>query len=97
MKITTINILLTLLIACLLVSILFGTMRLAIIYQPHTEVRYCKVVEIDNGIIVLETTDGNLWEYETGRDFWIDEIVRVRFDNMGTESIYDDEIISIRR
>lgn len=92
MKLTTIDIL-----TVLLVSIFFGAMTFAAMFQPHTEVRYCKVVEIDNDIIVLETTDGNLWEYETAGDFWLGEIVKVRFDNKGTENIYDDEIISVRR
>lgn len=91
------NTLSALIIVCLLASVLFGSMAFAMTYEPHTEVRYCKVVEIDNDIIVLETTDGNLWEYETNNDFWLDEIVKVRFDNMGTESIYDDEIINITR
>lgn len=98
MEVSIIDILTTLLVVCLLVSIVFGTMMFAATYKPHTEVKYCKVVKVDNGVITLETADGNLWDYETDRDdFWIDEIVKVRFDNMGTDDIYDDEIISVRR
>lgn len=86
-----------LLIACLALAYILGCVGFAVNYKAHTEIKYCKVAEIDNGVLVVETTDGNLWEYETETNYFIDEVIKVRFDNKGTETLYDDEIINITR
>lgn len=91
------NVIAELLIACLVLTYVIGCVTFVANYKAHTEIKYCKVVEIDNGVLVIETTDGNLWEYETKHDYFVGEIIRVRFDNQGTETLYDDEIINITR
>ena len=48
-------------------------------------------------VIELEDCNGNVWEYETdSTDLFINDTVSVILDNMGTDIIYDDEIVSIR-
>lgn len=43
---------------------------------------------------IIETQDGNLWEvFDT--DLIVGSRVEVVFNDMGTESIYDDEIVCI--
>jgi len=56
------------------------------------------VVEIDytNNIITVEDFNGNLWGYEGIEDFFIGDIVAMIFDDMRSEIIYDDCILSIR-
>lgn len=86
------------LIAAMLVLILAVLNITAIVTNAlYTKTEYCQVVENDGGIIVLESADGNLWEYETDDHYWIGEVVKVRFDTKSTSSIYDDEIIAIGR
>lgn len=48
-------------------------------------------------VIELEDYNGNVWEYETdSTDLFINDTVSVILDDMGTDIIYDDEIVSIR-
>lgn len=48
-------------------------------------------------VIELEDYNGNVWEYETDNtDLFINDTVSVILDDMGTDIIYDDEIVSIR-
>ena len=49
------------------------------------------------GIIIdnetVRTDDGNIWKYDT--EFIKDSEVKVSFDNKGTETIFDDEVIKV--
>lgn len=48
-------------------------------------------------VIELEDYNDNVWEYETdSTDLFINDTVSVILDDMGTDIIYDDEIVSIR-
>lgn len=54
-------------------------------------------LEDDTQVIELEDYNGNVWEYETdSTDLFINDTVSVILDDMGTDIIYDDEIVSIR-
>ena len=65
---------------------------------------YVDVMNVDNVIeledetylLVLEDCTGNIWEYETDADdYFSGDCVGVLMDNVGTVSIYDDEIIGV--
>lgn len=48
-------------------------------------------VIIDNETV--RTDDGNIWKYDT--EFAKGSDVKVSFDNKGTETIFDDEVIKV--
>lgn len=54
-----------------------------------------EVVECDNGIAVIETADGNLWEYYD--DIPEGQEVLMLMHNNGTPCIEDDTILRIWR
>lgn len=58
---------------------------------------YGKVTEIDENtwVMVIRTNDGNEWECQIDDEWWVNDVVRVLFDDMGTDSIYDDEIVNV--
>ena len=66
--------------------------------KPHTDnIRTINgiITEVTGEYIYIDTEDGNGWaaEYESGYN--IGDRVIITFDNMGTDCIYDDELISI--
>lgn len=48
-----------------------------------------------NNSVQIETTDGNGWYLENRSDLKVNENYTIVFNNMGTVSIYDDEIINV--
>ena len=56
------------------------------------------ITNIDNNVLTLDTLeDGEEWTVEVGygENFSTDDYLCVFFDTMGTESIYDDEIVKL--
>lgn len=55
-----------------------------------------KVVDIDkeSDIVTVKDSTGNLWEFYGVEDWEIGDCASMVMNNMGTDSIYDDEIIS---
>lgn len=54
------------------------------------------VIEKENDIITFENNDGDLWEAEDATIKVGDKII-VTMDNNNTTTIYDDEIIKIKK
>lgn len=52
-------------------------------------------VNPETGCITLIDWDGEAWVYE-GEGFEVGQMVIIEFDDLGTNDIYDDEIIKIR-
>jgi hypothetical protein len=52
-------------------------------------------VNPETGCITLVDWDGEAWIYE-GEGFEAGQMVIIEFDDLGTNDIYDDEIIEIR-
>ncbi len=52
------------------------------------------VTEVDrqNDIVAFEDFNGNIWTFYGTEDWQVEDIIAVIFDDMGTGSIYDDEI-----
>ena len=57
-----------------------------------------QVVQVDyeNNVVVCQDFNGNLWEFEGTEDWMYGDIASFVMNDMGTPSIYDDEIISAR-
>ena len=53
------------------------------------------VEEVTADCVVLVDNDGEAWVFE-GDGYEVGQLVIVVFDDMGTNDIYDDEIIEIR-
>ena len=56
------------------------------------------VVEIDaeNDLVVCVDTIGNEWAFDGAEDWQRGDLVSAIMSDMGTESIYDDEFISVK-
>lgn len=100
MDTTTINIIkagLVILLICLLalVTIPFFAIHMAM-NQTYTHEVAAVVDEInpETGWITLVDAHGEAWVYEANH-FEVGQPVIIEFHNMGTDDIYDDEIISI--
>lgn len=52
------------------------------------------VDSIKNSSVTVYDISGNLWQFY-GEGFTEGQIVRITFDTMNTETIYDDEIIKV--
>lgn len=59
-------------------------------------VRTGRVVELSGDVITIEDRTGNLWQWSGSHRFAVGSTVTMYMDNMGTRSIYDDEIIRLR-
>lgn len=74
-----------------------GEISLNRVYSNTMEVIDVVNLGDDTQLIELEDYNGNVWEYETdSTDLLVDDCVSVTMDNMGTDIIYDDEIIGLR-
>lgn len=67
--------------------------------NPHFRVADVEVESVDRqtGIVTFVDNEGEAWAAEIERTFEYPagEECTLVFDNMGTESIYDDEIVAI--
>lgn len=64
----------------------------------HTRIMTGIISEIDNNdLTIITVDDGEAWTVEVGygENFSTDDYLCVFFDTMGTESIYDDEIVKL--
>ena len=54
------------------------------------------IQSVENDIVTIETTDGNVWLLESAEDTYKNTIeCIIVFDTMETNSIYDDTIINV--
>lgn len=56
------------------------------------------VVELDaeRDVVVIEDFNGNLWEFESIEDWMVGDICACIMNDMGTEIIYDDVIVTTK-
>ena len=50
------------------------------------------IIEVNDNVVVVETTDGNLWEFE-GEGYEVGTEVRVLFSNNGSVDCVKDDMI----
>ena len=64
-------------------------------YECHYA-KDCVVVSVDNDVVSVEDTQGNLWEF-IGDDYKVTDVVRVTFYTNHTDTeLFDDEIVDVR-
>lgn len=56
-----------------------------------------QVIESNDNVYAVVDANGDVWEFESDNHYFINEVLKVRFDTMGTDTIYDDEIIAIKK
>lgn len=52
-------------------------------------------VNTEYDFVCIESDDGNIWEFDGSEGFSVGDCVSVIMDSKGTESIYDDEIVTV--
>ena len=50
------------------------------------------IIEVNDNVVVVETTDGNLWEFE-GEGYEVGAEVRVLFSNNGSVDCVKDDMV----
>ena len=69
--------------------------------KASTRIAYGVVTAIDKDTNTIELTDedGEMWVVEVGcaSDYDLNGYYRILFDTMGTDTIYDDKIVELRR
>lgn len=53
-------------------------------------------VDYDNDVVTVEDFNGFLWEFEGCEDWYEGDCCAMVMDDMGTDFIFDDEILSTR-
>lgn len=84
----------------LIAGLLFGACigGFVALNELYEDIYYAKaqVVEVNGQVITAMTADGNLWEFESERDYFVNETIKICFNTNNTESIYDDMIMGVR-
>lgn len=78
----------------IIISLIITT--LAIIPCHKIYAKTAAVVEIDNNVVICEDRNGEAWAFESAEGWTEGDMVSMIMDDMGTKTIYDDEIRSVR-
>ena len=88
-------------ILILIFTLLFGALFLFPLLtlgdSSRTYTAKVQVIESNDGVYAVVDANGDVWEFESDNHYFINEVLTVRFDTMDTDTIYDDEIISIKK
>lgn len=75
--------------AILLIMTMFGTVQ--------KDYRKAIVYSVDENSVCFKTEDGNLWNYETKKDFQVGEKVTLAFFDFEDCNPQNDAIVSVRK
>lgn len=85
-----------------IITLMFAAMMFVMCAMvAHGEEQYYAlvgvVVELDTheNVVCVEDFNGNIWGFDGCEDWAIGDIAGMVMDTMGTENIYDDEIINV--
>lgn len=83
-------------VGMLALAVACGWMLTDCLYSDTNEVS-ATVFEVNAEAVALEDASGEIWvwELEEGESFELGQQVWIEFNDMGTDDIYDDEIIQI--
>lgn len=86
----------------IIVLCLFCIFLISTFPQAHTtEIRNCQVFSFEDGVLILEDSSGNqfVYTYEEYDTVDLSNVgsIAVVFDNRGTDSVLDDEIIEFEQ
>ena len=87
-------------ILILVFVLLFGAFLLPLLTLGDSTRIYeakVQVIESNDNEYAVVDANGDVWEFESDNHYFINEVLTVRFDTMNTDTIYDDEIISIKK
>ena len=87
-------------ILILIFTLLFGGFLLPLLTLEDSTSTYTakvQVIESNDNVYAVIDANGDVWEFESDNQYFINEVLTVRFDTMDTDTIYDDEIISIKQ
>ena len=87
-------------ILILIFALLFGAFLLPLLTLGDSTRIYTakvQVIESNDGVYAVVDANGDVWEFESDNHYFVNEVLTVRFDTMNTDTIYDDEIISVKR
>lgn len=82
-------------ILILIFVLIYGAVLLPLLTRTYTA--KVQVIESNDGVYAVVDANGDVWEFESNNHYFINEVLTVRFDTMDTDTIYDDEIISIKK
>ena len=92
-------VMLTLVVVCgWILTTLCGWMVMnCICKEAEVDTVFATVCEVNEEAVAFEDASGEVWvwELEEGESFELGQQVWIEFDDMGTNDIYDDEIIQI--
>ena len=85
-------------IASVFVAIVGGAIYIGTNTQKTLHIRKDKVqvIEANGGEYVVVDSQGEAWEFTSDRTYFESEILVVKFDTLGTASIFDDKIIAVK-
>lgn len=85
-------------IAAVFVAIIGGVIYIGANPQEALHIRKEKVqvIEANNGEYVVVDSQGEAWAFASDRTYFEGEILTVKFDTLGTDSIFDDKIIAVK-
>ncbi len=93
------EIILYIVIAVLLFGMLIAPIVMLSDLDSNLHVRFEKVqvIEVNGDVFAVVDGSGEVWEFESGNTYFVGEVLTVKFDTFGTDTIYDDAIIAIKR
>ena len=92
------NFILCVLLVVLLLGVFIAPIVMLSDLDENLHIRFDKVqvIEAYDGVYAVIDGSGEVWEFESNSTYFVNEVLTVKFDTMGTESIYDDAIIAIK-
>lgn len=86
-------------IAALLIGLLVVPIVMLSDLDSNLHVRFEKVqvIEVNGDVYAVVDGSGEVWEFESGNTYFVGEVLTVKFDTLGTENIYDDAIVAIKK
>ncbi len=92
------NFILCVLLVVLLLGVFIAPIVMLSDLDENLHIRFDKVqvIEAYDGVYAVIDGSGEVWEFESNSTYFVNEVLTVKFDTMGTESIYDDAIIAVK-
>ena len=93
------NFILCVLLVVLLLGVFIAPFIMLSDLDENLHIRFEKVqvIEACDDVYAVVDGSGEVWEFESDCTYFVNEVLTVKFDTKGTESIYDDAIIAIKR
>lgn len=85
-------------LAAVFVAIVGGVIYIGANTQETLHIRKDKVqvIEANGGEYVVVDGQGEAWEFTSDCTYFEGEILTAKFDTLGTDSIFDDKIITVK-